>query len=94
MHIHTHFKNLRFLPREFPGGLVVRTQCFRCCIPGSIPGLETEIPYQAATCYSPPAPPKEAQPGGGMKVKATVLMVLLNCVVGLEKVENYISLNT
>ena len=29
--------------REFPGGLVVKTQCFHCCGPDSIPGLETEI---------------------------------------------------
>ena len=28
---------------------MVRTQCFHCCDPGSIPGLETETPHQAAT---------------------------------------------
>ena len=34
--------------REFPGGLVVRVVCFHCCCPGSIRGLGTEIPHQAA----------------------------------------------
>ena len=29
---------------EFPGGLVVRTQHFPCCGPGSIPGWGTKIP--------------------------------------------------
>ena len=33
---------------EFPVGLVVRTWCFHCCGPDSIPGLGTKIPYQAA----------------------------------------------
>ena len=33
---------------EFPGGLMVRIQHFHCCGPGSIPGLGTEIPHQAA----------------------------------------------
>jgi len=33
---------------EFPGGLVVRTWCFPCCSPGSIPSLGTENPHQAA----------------------------------------------
>ena len=32
------------LPWEFPGGPVVRTRCFHCPGPGSIPGQETEIP--------------------------------------------------
>ena len=35
--------------REFPGGLVVRTQHFQCCGLGSTPGGGTEIP-QAAQC--------------------------------------------
>ena len=30
--------------REFPSGPVVRTQCFHCCGPGSIPGQGTQIP--------------------------------------------------
>ena len=30
--------------QEFPGGPVVRTQCFHCCDPDSIPGGETKIP--------------------------------------------------
>ena len=30
---------------EFPGGPVVRTQCFRSCAPGLIPGQETKIPH-------------------------------------------------
>ena len=30
--------------REFPGGPVVRTQCFHCCGLGSIPGRGTKIP--------------------------------------------------
>lgn len=33
---------------EFPGGLVVRTQCFYCCSPDSIPGLAIEIQHQTA----------------------------------------------
>ena len=33
--------------REFPGGLVVRNQCFHQFGPGSIPGLGTEIPLHA-----------------------------------------------
>ena len=28
-------------------GLVIRIRCFHCCNLGSIPGLGTEIPYQA-----------------------------------------------
>lgn len=36
---------------EFPGGLV-RAQSFHHG-PGSIPGLGTEIPYQAAVCLIP-----------------------------------------
>ena len=36
--------------QEFPGGLVVRIQCFHCCGLGSIPCLETEISYQATAC--------------------------------------------
>ena len=39
-----------FLSWKFSGGLVVRTQCFHCCGPSSIPGLGTEIPHQAAEC--------------------------------------------
>ena len=35
--------------REFPGSPVVRTQCFHCRDPGSIPGRETKIP-QAVLC--------------------------------------------
>lgn len=27
--------------KEFPGGLLVRTQRFYCCGPGSVPGWET-----------------------------------------------------
>ena len=30
---------------EFPGGPVVRTQCFHCGDPGSIPGQGTKIPH-------------------------------------------------
>ena len=30
--------------REFPGGPVVRTQCFHYCGPGSVPGWGTGIP--------------------------------------------------
>ena len=42
---------LRFtLKREFPGGLEVRTWCFHGCGLGSIPGLGSEIPHQAAPC--------------------------------------------
>ena len=33
--------------REFPGGLVVRIQCFHFCCPGSIPGWGTKIPHAA-----------------------------------------------
>ena len=32
-----------FLPREFPGGLMVRILGFHCRDPGSVPGLGTEI---------------------------------------------------
>ena len=42
----TFFRNGSF--SEFPGSLVFRTQRFHCCGLGSIPGLGTEIPYQAA----------------------------------------------
>ena len=35
--------------REFPGGPVVRTQCFHCWGLGSIPGWQTKIP-QAMLC--------------------------------------------
>ena len=35
--------------REFPGCPVVRTWCFHCCGPGSIPGRGTKIP-QATQC--------------------------------------------
>ena len=38
---------------EFPGGLVVRTQHFHCCSPGSIPGLGTEIPHLATAHHTP-----------------------------------------
>ena len=31
------------MPGEFPAGPVVRTWCFYCCEPGSIPGRETRI---------------------------------------------------
>ena len=34
---------------EFPGGPGVRTPCFQCWGPGSIPGRGTKIP-QAAWC--------------------------------------------
>ena len=34
--------------REFPGGLVVRTQSFYHCGLGTIPSLRTEVPHQAA----------------------------------------------
>ena len=34
--------------KEFPGGLVFRIQCFHHSSLGSIPGLGTEIPHQAA----------------------------------------------
>ena len=33
---------------EFAGGLVVMIQHFHCCSLGSIPGLGTESPHQAA----------------------------------------------
>ena len=33
---------------EFPGRLGVRTRYFHPCGPGSIPGLGSEIPHQAA----------------------------------------------
>ena len=36
--------------REFCGSLVVRILHFHCCSPGSLPGLGTEIPHQAAAC--------------------------------------------
>ena len=35
---------------RFPGGLEVRIWCFHHCGLGSIPGLGTEIPHQAACC--------------------------------------------
>ena len=41
-------KKKKKIAREFPGGLVVRIQGFHCCIPGSIPGLGTEIPHHMA----------------------------------------------
>ena len=34
-------------PREFPGGLVVRIQCFHSCGLVSIPGQGTEVPQVA-----------------------------------------------
>ena len=37
-------------PWEFPGGLVVWIWCFHHCSPGSIPGLRTKLPQQAAPC--------------------------------------------
>ena len=37
-------KRKKVLFREFPGGLVVRTQHFHCYGPGSIPGLGIETP--------------------------------------------------
>ena len=39
--------------REFPGGLVVRTQHFHHCGLGTIPSLRTEVPHQAAAHYGP-----------------------------------------
>ena len=36
--------------RKQHAGLVVRTGCFHHCSPGSIPGLGTELPHQAAVC--------------------------------------------
>ena len=33
-----------FVWREFPGGPVVRTQCFHCWSQGSVPGPGTKIP--------------------------------------------------
>ena len=33
--------------KEFPGGIIVRNQCFHHHGPGSIPGLGTDIPHQA-----------------------------------------------
>ena len=38
--------------RVFPGGLGVRIWHVHCCRPGSVPGLGTEIPHQAAACHS------------------------------------------
>ena len=38
--------------KEFPSGLVLRTQCFYCYGLASIPGVGTEIPHQAAACHS------------------------------------------
>ena len=40
--------DLEVKQREFPGGRVVRNWHFHCCSLDSIPGLETEIPHQAA----------------------------------------------
>ena len=43
-------------PLEFPGGLLVRIQCFHCCSLGSDPGLGTNVAcnlHQAAACCSP-----------------------------------------
>ena len=31
--------------QEFPGSPVVRTQCFCCWSPGSVPGQGTKIPH-------------------------------------------------
>ena len=45
--------------REFPGGLVVRIQCFHYYSPGSVPGLETEIQHPAAALQ-----PKEEEGEG------------------------------
>ena len=36
--------NLNYVPWEFLGGSVVRTQHFHCCGPGSIPGRGTKDP--------------------------------------------------
>ena len=41
-HLYVESKNYENM-REFPGGLVVRTQCFHCKGPGSIPGQGTKI---------------------------------------------------
>ena len=38
------FAAVEGLKREFPGGPVVKTLCFRCRGTGSIPGQGTEIP--------------------------------------------------
>ena len=54
--------------REFPGGLVVRTPCFHCCSPGSIPGQGTEI-LQATRCS-----PRE-------KKKDTMMMMILMIII-------------
>ena len=37
---------------EFPDGPVARIWHFHCCSLGSVPGLETEIPYQATAYHS------------------------------------------
>ena len=34
--------------QELPGGPAVKAPRFHCCTPGSVPGLGTEIPHQAA----------------------------------------------
>ena len=39
---------------EFPGGLVVRTQCFHCRGPCSVSGLGAEILHQATAHCGPP----------------------------------------
>ena len=44
------FKKVSF--REFSGGSVVRTWCFHCRGPGSIPGQGTKIPQ--AAWHAPP----------------------------------------
>ena len=44
-------QNLFSLLKEFPGGLVVKTWYFHNCSSGSILGVGTEIPYQAAASY-------------------------------------------
>ena len=47
---------------EFPGGLMLRILCFRCCGPDSVPGWGTEIPQAAQR--SPP-PKKKCSLGRG-----------------------------
>ena len=40
----------KWCPWAFSSHLVVRIWGFHCCGPGSIPGLGTEMPYQAFPC--------------------------------------------
>lgn len=43
-------KQLKNMTRDFSGGLVAGIQCYCHCGLGSVPGLETDIPYQDASC--------------------------------------------